>query len=161
MRNDTFATFCLLVVMLTLSGCSDAQRSTPVAPSAVSPPPAAIPPVSPGQGWLDGYTLTAASLSGVVSESTPNGRVPIAGAVVYCELCGQTTHTWATADANGFYRFSGDIATGGGVWLNPGRGTPIMVGGPDFETQATFVGKNLTVPITAGDTRFDVELVRR
>ena len=56
---------------------------------------------------MKGYTLTAASLSGVVYEMTPTGQAVIPGAVVYCERCGEITHTWATADANGFYRFPG------------------------------------------------------
>jgi hypothetical protein len=85
--------------------------------------------------------------------------VPIPGAVVYCERCGEITHTWATADANGFYRFPGDPATGGGVWLHPGQPTAIIVAGVNFE-EGTWLRRNLAVPMT-GDTRFDVELVRR
>jgi hypothetical protein len=109
---------------------------------------------------MAGYTLTAASLSGVIYESIPwLGKVPIPGAVVYCERCGEITHTWATADANGFYRFPGDLATGGGIWLSPGQPTSIIVRGVNFEQQPWF-GRNLDVPIT-DDTRFDVELVRR
>ena len=125
------------------------------------PPQAVVPPpVSLNASWPPaGYTLTAASLSGVIYESTPTGHVPIPGAVVYCELRGEITHTWATADANGFYRFPGEIAKGGGVWLVPGQLTPILVREVGFEQQ-TFVGRSLNVLI-AGDTRLDVELVRR
>jgi len=125
------------------------------------PPQAVVPPpVSASPSWPPaGYTLTAANLSGVIYESTPTGHVPIPGAVVYCELCGEITHTWATADANGFYRFPGEIAKGGGVWLVPGQLTPILVREVGFEQQ-TFVGRSLNVLI-AGDTRLDVELVRR
>ena len=68
------------------------------------------------------------SLSGVVYELTPTGLTPIAAAVVDCELCGEETHTFATADDNGFYNFSGDLARGGGVWVVPGVPTPIAVG---------------------------------
>lgn len=150
------------MLVLALSGCGGADSSLmPVVPSPV-PAPSVVPspPVStsPG-GWLDGYTLTAASLSGVVYESTPAGQVPISGAVVYCELCGEITHTSATADANGFYRFPGDITKGGGVWLTPGQRTPILVRGVAFEEQ-TWLVRSLLVLI-AGDTRLDVELVRR
>ena len=163
MRNVTLTNSCVLAVVLALSGCGGAEPSTPVAPSTVAPQ-AAVPspprPVSPGQDWLAGYTLTTASLSGFVFEMTPGGRVPIAGALVYCELCGRTTHTWATADANGLYLFPGDVATGGGVWLSPTRGTPIIANGPDFE-QRVFLARTMTLPITAGDTQFDIELVRR
>lgn len=69
------------------------------------------------------------------------------------------THTWATADANGVYRFPGELAKGGGVGLAPEKGTPITVGGVGFDLQ-TWVGRSLDVLI-AGDTRLYVELVRR
>lgn len=132
----------------------------PVGPSPTPPQAVVPPPVPTSRSWLDGYTLTAASLSGVVYESTPTGPVPIPGAVLYCELCGESTHTWATADASGFYLFPGDPAKGGGVWLAPGQVTPIQVGwGVGFETQ-TWIGRSLVVLI-AGDTRLDVALVRR
>jgi hypothetical protein len=101
----------------------------------------------------------SSALSGVIYESTPTGHAPIPFAVVYCERCGEITHTWATADANGFYRFPGDLATGGGIWLSPGQPTSIVVRGVNFDQQP-WLGRNLDVPIT-GDTRFDAELVRR
>jgi len=149
----------LLVLVLALSGCGGAGPvSVPVGPSPIAPQ-ASVPPSVPSSSWLNGYTLTAASLSGVVYESTPAGNVPIPGAVLYCELCGETTHTWATADANGFYRFPGDPANGGGVWLAPGTPTPILVRGVGFEEQ-TWLGRSLSVLI-AGDTRLDIALVRR
>jgi hypothetical protein len=151
----------LLVFVLALSGCGGGDSSPlPVGPSldvprvfVPSPPPVAA------VDWMAGYTLTAASLSGLIYESTPTGRAPIPGAVVYCERCGEITHTWATADANGFYRFPGELTTGGGIWLSPGQPTPILVGGVNFEPQP-WLGRSLSVTIT-GDTRVDVELVRR
>ena len=153
----------LLLSVFAVAGCSGGNSSTTaVAPSPVAPQTAVVPavaPAVPGSNWLDGYTLTAASLSGVVYEKTPAGNVPIPGAVVYCELCGKITHTWATADANGVYLFPGDLATGGGVWLSPKQPTPIVVRGVNFDEQ-TWLGRSLVVPMT-GDTRFDVELVRR
>ena len=33
------------------------------------------------------------------------------------------------ADEGGFYQFSGDVASGGGVWLTPGVPTDILLGG--------------------------------
>jgi hypothetical protein len=48
---------------------------------------------------------------------------------------------------------------GGGVWLSPGRPTLISVRGVNFEQQM-WVARNVDVPMT-GNTRFDVELVRR
>lgn len=111
----------LLVFVFALSGCGGFESATtPMAPSSVSPQPV-VATRPAGTDWMAGYILTAASLSGVVSEMTPTGQATVPGAVVYCERCGEITHTWATADANGFYRFPGDLATGGGVWLFQGN----------------------------------------
>jgi len=107
------------------------------------------------------------SLSGVVYELTPTGRTPIAGAVVYCEPCGEETHSFAYADEKGFYHFSGDLATGGGVWVAPGVPTPIVVGyyNKDYEDPPglpmTSRGPGWREVLIHGDTRFDIELVRR
>jgi len=87
------------------------------------------------------------------------GPSPLAGAMIYCELCGEITHTWATTDVNGNYRFPGELVNGGGVWLAPGKPTPITVGGVGFDLR-TWVGQDLNVLI-AGDTRLDVVLHRR
>jgi hypothetical protein len=125
-----------------------------------------IVPLPPASSFPPG-TLRGVSLSGVVYELTPAGRAPIARAVVYCELCGKETHTFATADENGFYRFSGDLATGGGVWVIPGVPTPIAVGyyNKDFEDPPGLPvlrhGPGWREVRIDGDTRFDIELVRR
>ena len=155
-----------LGVVLGLAGCGDggSQNPSPMSgPSAPTAPAPITPPAPPGTrvpvDWMEGYTLTAVSLSGVVYEMTPSGVTPVPGAVVYCERCGEITHTWATADANGFYRFPGDPATGGGIWLSPGQPTSIIARGVNFEPHP-WLGRNLDVTIT-GDTPFDVELVRR
>src|SRR5258706_13176511 len=110
----------LLVLALGLSGCGgSASSATPLAPSPA--PPQAAPPPPPSSGsWLSGYTLTGVSLSGVVYESTPAGGAPFAGALVYFELFGEMTQTFATADANGFYSFPGDLSNGGGGGRSPG-----------------------------------------
>jgi len=161
MKNRTLTRGGLLVFVLALSGCGGGDSSPMAVGPSLVPPRVVVPspPVSTGADWLAGYTLTAASLSGVIYESTRTGHAPIPFAVVYCERCGEITHTWATADADGFYRFPGDLATGGGIWLSPGQPTSIIVRGVNFEQQP-WLGRNLDVPIT-GDTRFDVELVRR
>jgi hypothetical protein len=103
------------------------------------------------------------SLSGVVYELTPTGRKPIARALVYCELCGKETHTFATADDDGFYHFSGDLATGGGVWVVPGVPTPIAVGfyNLDFNDPPGQPRPGWREVLITGDTRLDIELVRR
>jgi hypothetical protein len=103
------------------------------------------------------------SLSGVVYELTPTGAKPIARALVYCELCGKETHTFATADDDGFYHFSGDLATGGGVWVVPGVPTPIAVGfyNLDFNDPPGQLRPGWREVLITGDTRLDIELVRR
>ena len=134
-----------------------------------------VPTTSPGgcshahprHSWLPGHTLNGVSLSGVVYELTPTGRTPIAGAVVYCEPCGEETHSFAYADEKGFYHFSGDLATGGGVWVAPGVPTPIVVGyyNKDYEDPPGLPpsrnGPGWRDVLINGDTRFDIELVRR
>ena len=147
----------LLVLACGLSGCGGSGSSaTPLAPSPV-PTQAAPPPPSSGS-WLAGYTLTGVSLSGVVYESTPAGAAPIAGALVYCELCGEETHTFATADANGFYSFSGDLANGGGVWLSAGIRTPVSVRADGYEDPPALGGRYVLIN---GDTRYDMQMIRR
>ena len=152
----------LLVLVLALSGCAGADPGPmPVGPSGTPPQTVVpvVPPRNPAQWPGPDYTLTAASLSGVIYESTARGNSPLAGAMIYCELCGEITHTWATTDVNGIYRFPGELANGGGVWLAPGKPTPITVGGVGFDLR-TWVGQDLNVLIT-GDTRLDVVLLRR
>ena len=118
MRHGTLGLSGVLVLAF-LGGCGGSNGiATPLTPSPPPPPQAVVP--TP--------TLTGVSLSGVVYELTATGRKPIAGAIVYCEPCGEQTHTFAYADDDGFYHFSGDLARGGGVWVNRGQTTPIAVG---------------------------------
>lgn len=151
---------CIVVLVLAhaLSGCGGSGSSaTPLAPSPAPPPTVPAPPPSSGS-WLAGYTLTGVSLSGVVYESTSAGWAPIAGALVYCELCGELTHTWATADTDGRYRFSGDVATGGGVWLSPGIRTPVSVQAKGYQNPP---GISERYVLITGDTQFDMQMIPR
>ena len=157
----------VLVLALGLGGCGSSDSpATPLTPSPL-PPQAVVPAPRPSGSWLRDYTLTGVSLSGVVYELTATGRRPIARAVVYCELCGTETHTFAYADDNGFYHFTGDLARGGGVWLAPGVPTPIAVGlyNKDYEDPPGLPplgnGSGWRAVLIDGDTRFDIELVRR
>lgn len=146
----------VLVLLVGLAGCGGTD-SLPSGPSAV-PPQVVVPPPPTGI-WLDGYTLTGVSLSGTVSEATATGPIPIAGALVYCELCGEITHMWATTDANGFYRFSGDLANGGGVWLSAGKLTPASARADGYHDPSGLLGRREVLIV--GDSRLDFELVRR
>jgi hypothetical protein len=164
MRHNTLVGIALLVLAQGLSGCGGTDSlPTPLGPSPV-PPQAAPPPKS----WPADYTLTGVSLSGVIYESTPAGRVPIPGVRVYCELCGTETHTFVTADANGVYVFPADLASGGGVWLS-GEPIPVFVENRGFRDPTGLPpfprvcppGFSCREVLVNGDTRFDIELVRR
>src|SRR5215207_11200614 len=129
MKTRTIIGAGLLAAVFTLSACTGGGDSSPMLVGPSPAPPVVFtptPPVTAPVDWMAGYTLTAASLSGVIYESWMGGKAPIPYAVVYCERCGEITHTWATADANGFYRFPGELATGGGIWLSPGQPTAII-----------------------------------
>ena len=167
MRNKTVVGIALLVLAQGVAGCGGADSSsTPSGPSPVVPQSTSPQPRAPGS-WPPG-TLTGVSLSGVVYELTPEGRVPIPGIRVYCELCGTETHTFATANANGSYMFSGDLASGGGVWLSNGR-IPVFVENKGYRDPAGFpptsgvcpTGFSCREALVDGDTHFDIELVRR
>ena len=164
MRNKAVVGIAFLVLAQGVTGCGGTDSSsTPLGPSPVGPQ-AAPPPGS----WLAGYTMTGVSISGVVYESTPTGRVPIPGVHVYCELCGTETHTFVTADANGFYIFPGDLASGGGVWLSGGP-TPVFVENKGYRDPPGLTpfpgvcppGYSCREVLVNGDTRLDIELVRR
>jgi hypothetical protein len=92
------------------------------------------------------YTLT-----GVVSEMTETGLVPVEGVQLYCDGCGsEFGHTFMYTDSNGFYSFS---------WLYPGYQTLLVTkegyGTPPRQPDGIF-----TMTVT-GDTRLDIQLVRR
>jgi len=156
----------VLVVLAGLAGCTGASSPTPpTTPSPVSSATPLAPQPASGFNYSVGAVLMNASLSGVVFEVTPTGQVPLADVSVYCDACGETGHTWKTTDKDGFYSFSGDIAHGGGVWLNSTSTVYLIVekGGysdpPGLPPRPVSQGwRDVTV---MGDTRFDIQLVRR
>jgi hypothetical protein len=152
MAIRTSIRFLPVVLALGLSGCNGASSPLPTTPSAVQPPaPVPTPPGTFPPGVLNDYTL-----SGVVFELTTTGQTPIEGVEVYCELCGAETHSWARTDSNGSYSFTG-------VWTTPGVRTPVMFRKEGYTdppgTVSNESGWRLT--LVTGDTRFDVELVRK
>lgn len=96
------------------------------------------------------------TLSGMVYEVTPSGRVPIGGVELYCDSCGSPEgHTFVHTDADGLYSFS---------WAFNGV-TPLFVTKPGYAivdptgTSIDGFGRlNITV---SGDTRFDIQLAPR
>lgn len=95
-------------------------------------------------------------LSGVVFEVTEAGRVPVEGVELYCDSCGSPEgHTFVDTDANGFYRFE---------WTFNGV-HPLFVrkSGYDIHDPTGTVRDQLgrVQARVDGDTRFDIQLVRR
>ncbi len=140
----------LVSLAIMLSGCGD-ETSTPYSPARIpspisTPAPAPPPPETP----------TYYTLSGVVFEVTAAGKVPIEGVQLYCDSCGSPVgHTFVHTDANGFYSLD---------WARNG-GHPLYVEKVGFEIfEPAGMLRDLYGRIMAtvnGDTRFDIQLVRR
>ena len=129
------------------SGCG--SSTSPTAPTAA--PMNAVPPTPAPPPVARTYTL-----SGVVSEVTAAGKEPAEGVQLYCDSCGSPEgHTFTSSDAKGFYSFS---------WAHNGV-HPLFVWKDGYDVidpngrlgDGTAV-KNATVN---GDTRFDIDIVRR
>ena len=91
-------------------------------------------------------------LSGMVFETTEEGRVPLDGVVLYCDGCGSPVgHTFVTTDADGLYRFGWTL--NGKNWIQFHSKDGYRYAGP-IEPNGIPVNVN-------GDTRFDIELVKR
>jgi hypothetical protein len=150
----TVRTLLMLALAAGVAGCdggypsapSAVQQPTPTPPSTRTEPRRAVFP--PGE--FSPYTL-----SGVVFELTATGRVPLEGVSVYCELCGEETHSWAFTDSKGIYSFTG-------VWTTPGVGTPVWFGKEGY-ADPSGVQRNadgLRILMIDSDTRVDIQLVR-
>jgi hypothetical protein len=88
------------------------------------------------------YPPGTPTLSGVVTEMTPTERAPVQGALVYRGVQGGWQE--ATTDRNGFYKIQG---------LYDGS-SEVVVYKDGFQTNT----RNASIE---GDTRLDIELVRR
>ena len=145
------------------AGCGDGGPVSPTAPSSQTPQAAPAP-----EPLVANHLLKPVALFGVITETTPTGEVPIAGVTVYCDLCGADGHTWAETAADGSYRFSGDVAAGGGIWLYVyGNQTTIWVGKDGYQDPPGqpgppgYNGNGWRTLQINGDTRFDTRLVRQ
>ena len=171
MANRTHTGFLLVVLVAGLASCERASPS-PTAPSTAQSqqPPR---PVSSGR---DTYSVADVILAGVVYEVTPMGRVPIEGVRVQSDHFHVFPTPDAVTDSQGFFSFRP-------VWICPCSWAPwvdagitsIYVDKDGYEVPAgqaasifgrrpgTDVPPDLRlrdVPIS-GDTRFDIQLVRR
>jgi hypothetical protein len=171
MANRTHTGFLLVVLVAGLAGCEGASPS-PTAPSTAQPQP----PPGPARGTPAAYLVADVVLSGVVYEMTPIGRVPIEGVRVQSDSFHIFPSPDVVTDSNGFFSFRR-------VWVCPCSWAPwvdagitaIHVEKDGYEVpagqSASIFGRRLNpdvlpdlrlrdVPIN-GDTRFDVQLVRR
>jgi hypothetical protein len=147
----------LVIVGLVTAACE--PTSSPTAPSTVTiptPVPAPTPAPSPSPSRP---VLTPARLSGVVSEMTAAGLIPLAGVEIYCDACGEFGHTQVTTDDSGAYDF-GQV----GIWLAAGGSIPILIFKEGYDVPSGSQGplrwtqRYVTIN---GDTRFDFQMVRR
>ena len=98
------------------------------------------------------------TISGTVFELTAAGRIPLE-ADLYCDSCGEigVGHTATKTDANGFYRFVGVFA----------GSNPILVSKAGYQDPAGQLIGSGSAPwysrqvSVVGDTRLDIELVRK
>jgi hypothetical protein len=98
------------------------------------------------------------TISGMVFELTAAGRIPLE-ADLYCDSCGEigVGHTATKTDANGFYRFVGVFA----------GSNPILVSKAGYQDPAGQLIGSGSAPwysrqvSVVGDTRLDIELVRK
>ena len=88
----------------------------------------------------------------MVYEVVAGVRVPIEGVRLYCDGCGSPVgHTFVDTDADGLYGLS---------WVLPGVTYLQVIGKAGFRYEGPI--HSLGIPITiTGDTKFDIELIRR
>ena len=140
----------VLLIVQTLVGCG----SVGVHPSAPSAPTSTPPVVTVRQPWPPGVFTPHVSVAGVVFEIVHDREVPIEHAWVYCELCGEETHSGMYTDDKGFYTFKG-------VWDNNLPISVIKQGYQDprgTDLPDGYVRREVTVN---GDTRFNIQLARK
>ena len=171
MANRTHTEFLLVLIVAGLASCERASPS-PTAPSTVRPQQ----PPGPASSGRDTYSVADVNLSGVVYEVTPMGRVPIEGVRVQSDYFHVFPSPEVVTDSNGFFSFRRVwvCACSWAPWVDAGI-TSIYVDKDGYEVPAgqpgSVFGRRLDsdvrpdlrlrdVPIN-GDTRFDIELVRR
>jgi hypothetical protein len=138
----------VLLLFIAIGFCGCGSSTGPTLPSA---PPAVAPAPVPQPGPQSTYTL-----SGVVSELTPAGQVPVQDVRLYCDSCGSPVgHTFTSSDVNGFYSFS---------WAQNGV-HPLLVWKEGYDvidpTRTLADGRAVKNATVNGDTRFDIQMVRR
>ena len=82
--------------------------------------------------------------------------MPVAGVDLYCDSCGSPEgHTFTTSDTNGFYSFE---------WVNNGV-HPLIVWKDGYQVVdpegMLADGRQMKYATVAGDTQFEIHVVRR
>jgi hypothetical protein len=168
LTNSTQAWCAALVFGLVGAGCGGDSRS-PTAPSTPQLGPA-------GSNGSDTYRVADVILTGMVYEVTSTGRVPIEGVRVQSDYFHVFPTRDAVTDSRGLFSFRP-------IWVCPCSWTPWVVAGTTaiwvdkdgYEAPAGQQDSVFRHPLYPdgvrdtrlrdvninGDTRFDVELVRR
>jgi len=157
-RTIEFSRVLLLMLAAGLSGCNGASPTSPTLPQPI-PIPTPAPPTPGGPG----YAVADVTLSGVVFEMTPTGRAPIGNVRVFL-----SDDLDILTDANGLFSFTP-------VWVCPCTYPPWLAADhtiisvtkdgytdpPGQPELPAYKGNGWRdVPIN-GDTRIDIELVKR
>jgi hypothetical protein len=149
-----------LVALVGMSLGCDRNSPSPTQPTPLTQPPPVVVPSGPAS------TVADVTLSGVVYEVTPTGRMPIEGVRVFL-----TDDQDIATDTHGFFSFRP-------VWVCPCSYQPWVDAGitlisvskngyddPAGQPASVFGGfyagpgwRDVTIN---GDTRFDIQLVRR
>jgi hypothetical protein len=132
-QPSTSRLIAAVVMTLAVTACGGDGNGTMPTATAPTPTPAAAPAPTPAPG-------STFALFGVVSEVTANGVMPIEGVQVE----EYHRHQFSTTDANGFYRISEVSAGRIGVGFEH----------EGYESSRSIVNVN-------GDTRFDIQAIRR
>jgi hypothetical protein len=172
MTNRTHAGLLVLLLSVGLAGCEGASSRSATAPS--TPQPQQTP--RPTGNGRETHDVADVILSGIVYEETPTGRVPIEGVLVRSDHFHVFPSPDVVTDSEGFFSFKP-------VWVCPCSWAPSVNAGisavwvdkdgykaPDAQPASVFGSRLdpgvrpddrlLDVTIN-GNTRFDIELVRR
>jgi hypothetical protein len=168
MSTGTYTGLLVLVLATGLTGCDAASRP-PSAPSA-SPTPQTPRPAGTGPD------VANVTLSGVVYEVTAMGRVPIEGVRVLLDSFHVFPAPEVVTDSRGFFSFRPVwvCPCAWAPWVDAGT-TSIWVDKDGYESPArqpaSVFSRRLDTDVLPdyrlrdvtidGDTRFDIELVRR
>ena len=146
----------VVLIAQALAGCGAGQAPLPSAPSP-SAPNVSVPTVITRPGGGPVSFAPNITLSGVVFERAQGVEVPIERAWVYCEPCGEETHSGMYTDKQGFYSFKGVWGTAFSIWV-----TKDGYQDPPGPTNTGFPsGPGWRDVVINGDTRFNVQLARK